>query len=276
MQSKDNRFADAFQDPLCKLNLKETSEFVKSFPMPGNMECRGFLEFPPQRRREGVHSMAQRRVEIPSTPGRPIINYSIGNHTKKSLPSKWEDAEKWLMSSSCHESPAHAFKPSPGSSKIQKQSDNFKHQMEEVAEKSRVTEEKVSKLVSSFQGSVALDQHNPGVTVRGFSASSDVLLKGWTFYRLKFGFYYSALSLLMLNYYPYETLFLLSSKSFSLPFDCTICLREKPIMYHLYVNILKFKLGSMNYEFMMLLLDLNNCVRVNLKSVWFSLIPEGD
>ncbi|KAG8656561.1 uncharacterized protein LOC110613352 [Manihot esculenta] len=173
LQSKDNRFADAFQDPLCKLNLKETSEFVKSFPMAGNMECRGFLEFPPQRRREGVHSMAQRRVEIPSTPGRPIINYSIGNHTKKSLPSKWEDAEKWLMSSSCHESPAHAFKPSPGSSKIQKQSDNFKHQMEEVAEKSRVTEEKVSKLVPSFQGSVSLER----IAFSGVSSSSNVLLK---------------------------------------------------------------------------------------------------
>ncbi|KAG8643172.1 uncharacterized protein LOC110626011 isoform X2 [Manihot esculenta] len=132
-QGKDNLFADTFQDPLCKLNLKETSEFVKSFPMPhGSAECRGFLEVPTQRSREGVDSVTQRRVEAPST---------------------------------------------PESSKMQKENGNFKHQMEVFAEKSRVTEEKVSKLVSSFQGSVALDQHNPGVTVRGFSASSDVLLK---------------------------------------------------------------------------------------------------
>lgn len=28
-----NPFVEAFPDPLCKLNLKETSEFVKAFPM---------------------------------------------------------------------------------------------------------------------------------------------------------------------------------------------------------------------------------------------------
>ncbi|KAJ9179475.1 hypothetical protein P3X46_011259 [Hevea brasiliensis] len=177
-KSKDNPFADTFQDPLCKLNLKETSEFVKSFPMPhSGTECKGFLEVPAQMRREGVNSVTQRRVEAPSTPGRPVFSYTIGNLAKKSFPSKWENAEKWLMSSSCHESPAHPFKPSPESSKIQKQSDNFKQQMELFAEKSRVTEEKVSKLVSSFQGSVALDQHNPGVAFNGVSASPDVLLK---------------------------------------------------------------------------------------------------
>ncbi|KDP40631.1 hypothetical protein JCGZ_24630 [Jatropha curcas] len=166
-KSKDNPFADPFQDPLCKLNLKETSEFVKSFPKANS----GI------QRREGVNSVTQRRVEAPSTPGRPLFSYSVGNLARKSFPSKWEDAEKWLMSSSCHESPAYAFKPSPEPSKIHKQNDNFKQQMDVFAEKSRVTEEKVSKLVSSFQGSVALDQHNPGVAFDGVSLSPDVLLK---------------------------------------------------------------------------------------------------
>ncbi|KAJ9190469.1 hypothetical protein P3X46_001669 [Hevea brasiliensis] len=177
-KSIDNPFADHFQDPLCKLNLKETSEFVKSFPMPRNStECRGFLEVPAQRRREEVNLVTQRRIEAPSTPGRPIFSYSIGNLAKKNFPSKWEDAEKWLISSSCHESPAHAFQPSPESLKIQKQNDNFRQQMEVFAEKSRVAEEKVSKLVSSFQGSVALDQHKLGISFNGVTVSPDVFLK---------------------------------------------------------------------------------------------------
>ncbi|XP_015583163.1 uncharacterized protein LOC8276555 isoform X2 [Ricinus communis] len=180
-KSKDHPFADTFQDPLCKLNLKETSEFVKSFPMANSSskECRGFLEVPTaQGRREGVNSVVTpRRVETPSTPGRPVFNYSIGNNlAKKNFPSKWDDAEKWLISSSCHESPAHVFKPSPEVSKISKPCDNFKQQMEVFAEKSRVTEEKVSKYVSSFQGSfMALDQHNNSGD--GVSVSQDVLLK---------------------------------------------------------------------------------------------------
>ncbi|KAE8719961.1 Proteasome subunit alpha type-5 [Hibiscus syriacus] len=55
-ESNDNPFSDT----LCKLNLKETSEFVKSFPMSASME----------RRRVGVNSVtAQRRAfEAPSTP----------------------------------------------------------------------------------------------------------------------------------------------------------------------------------------------------------------
>ncbi|KAJ4827609.1 hypothetical protein Tsubulata_026416 [Turnera subulata] len=185
-KSKDNPFADTtFQDPLCKLNLKETSEFVKSLPMGNNSaECKGFLEVSShhQRRVEGVSSATQRRVvvEAPPTPGRPVFSFSVGNLAKKSIPSKWDDAEKWLISSSCHDSPAHAIKPSPESLKIDKQCDYFvKQQIHQVvSEKSRVTEETVSKVVSNFRGSVALDQHKPPPAFNGrCSVSADMLLK---------------------------------------------------------------------------------------------------
>ncbi|CAA6659284.1 unnamed protein product [Spirodela intermedia] len=94
----ENPFADAFPDPLCKLNLKETSDFVRAFPAAAA-----------QRRRE---SSTGRRLEAPPTPGRPVFGFSHGNLSRKSVPSKWDDAEKWLISSSsCHASPAHAPKP---------------------------------------------------------------------------------------------------------------------------------------------------------------------
>ncbi|KAJ0008391.1 hypothetical protein Pint_29449 [Pistacia integerrima] len=140
MGKKDNPFVDSFPDPLCKLNLKETSEFVKSFPVAVNNSISA------QRSREGVNSVTQRRMEAPSTPGRPVFSFNVGNFSRKSVPSKWDDAEKWLNSSSCHESPAHTMKPIPESSKNHKQGEIFKQQMEVFSEKSRVTEEKVSKL----------------------------------------------------------------------------------------------------------------------------------
>ncbi|KAH0451987.1 hypothetical protein IEQ34_019286 [Dendrobium chrysotoxum] len=63
-------------------------------------------------RKEGMYSAwLQRRLETPSTPGRPVFSFSTGNLYRKSFPSKWDNAEKWLMSSSCHESPAHGIKP---------------------------------------------------------------------------------------------------------------------------------------------------------------------
>ncbi|KAJ6427188.1 hypothetical protein OIU84_022732 [Salix udensis] len=175
---KENPFADSFQDPLCKLNLKETSEFVKSFPMANSSaECRGFLEVSAPRRTEGVSSVTQRRLEAPPTPGRPVFSFSVGNLAKKNFPSKWDNAEKWLISSSCHASPAHVIKPSPESSKIHKQCDSFKQQIEVFAEKSRVTEEKAPKIFTSFQGSVALDQHSSAAAFNGTSFSADMLLK---------------------------------------------------------------------------------------------------
>ncbi|PSR96225.1 Remorin like [Actinidia chinensis var. chinensis] len=175
----DNPFADTFPDPICKLNLKETSEFVKSFPMAN-------LDVSAQRRREGVSSITKRanNVEAPPTPGRPIFSFSVGNLARKSFPSKWDDAEKWLNgSSSCHDSPAHqhhhhGLKPSE-SSRITKQCEEFKPQAEVFAEKSRVIEEKVSKSIpiSSIQGSLVLKHHISDRAFNGVSASSGVLLK---------------------------------------------------------------------------------------------------
>ncbi|KAH9665451.1 Remorin C domain-containing protein [Citrus sinensis] len=175
-KSKGNPFAvvDTFDDPLCKLNLKETSEFVKSFPVAVNDNS-----ISAQRR--GVNSVIQKRIEAPPTPGRPVFSFSVGNFSRKNVPSKWDDAEKWLNSTSCHGSPAHPIKPVPipipESSKNQKQVDNFKQQMVVFSEKSRVTEEKVSKVISSFQSSLSLDHHNSASAFNGVSVSTDVFLK---------------------------------------------------------------------------------------------------
>lgn len=165
---------DTFPDPLCKLNLRETSEFVKAFPTSNNVngpESRGgFLEVsapPTQRRRE---------VSAPPTPGRPIFSFSVGNNlsstSRKNFPSKWDDAEKWLINGL--DSPAHhQGLKLPDPSKLSKPCNGYKP-TQFFAEKSRVTEEKkVSKVISSFQ------VHHD--SVRAFNASpasADVLLKG--------------------------------------------------------------------------------------------------
>ncbi|KAI8544763.1 hypothetical protein RHMOL_Rhmol08G0320200 [Rhododendron molle] len=174
-----NPFADTFPDPLCKLNLKETSEFVKSFPMANhNTETRNYLDVSAERRREGVSSVTKRNsVEAPPTPGRPIFSFSAGNLSRKGFPSKWDDAGKWLNngSSSCHDSPAHLHGlnlKTLESSKFAKQFDGFRPQAEVFAEKSRVTEEKVSKAVSSIHGSVHLEHH---ISTKDLNV--DVLLK---------------------------------------------------------------------------------------------------
>lgn len=174
-KSKDNPFADDFPDPLCKLNLKETSEFVKSLPVPsGRAESRG-------------HSVSQQRrlLEAPSTPGRPVFSFSSGL-PRKSFPSKWDDAEKWLMSTSCHDSPAHnnnnnTLKVSVSdSSKVatrqQYEDVTFKQQMENFSEKSRVTEERVTKAVPNFHWSPSLDHHHN--TLGAFHGVKDIVLKG--------------------------------------------------------------------------------------------------
>ncbi|XP_008783299.2 uncharacterized protein LOC103702583 [Phoenix dactylifera] len=173
--SKENPFADTFSDPLCKLNLKETSEFVKAFPVTSKSgsDCRGFLEVSAQRRREGVSSVGQRRLETPSTPGRPVFSFSPGYLSRKSIPSKWDDAEKWLINSSCHESPAHELKPSEPS-RVSRQNDVFLQKGDAFSGKARLSEEKApSAPVSNIYGTVMpLD---PNVAFHG--ASSDVLLK---------------------------------------------------------------------------------------------------
>ncbi|KAJ9559936.1 hypothetical protein OSB04_005096 [Centaurea solstitialis] len=54
---------------VCKLNLKESSD-------------------------------SNNVIEAPSTPGRPVFSFSVGNNVsrKNLVPSKWNDAEKWLVS----------------------------------------------------------------------------------------------------------------------------------------------------------------------------------
>ncbi|XP_023525114.1 uncharacterized protein LOC111788816 isoform X1 [Cucurbita pepo subsp. pepo] len=172
-KTKDDPFADTFHDPLCKLNLKETSEFVKSLPMVNTVTS----SVSTQRRRDGVNSVTtQRRVaESPSTPGRPVFGFSVGNLSRKNVPSKWDEAEKWLVCSPCNDSPAHSLKPSEPT-KISKQAENFKPQTEVFAEKFRVTEEKVSKAVSSFLGSATLCKNNSN-SLRPFNGVSDLHLK---------------------------------------------------------------------------------------------------
>ncbi|XP_050383899.1 uncharacterized protein LOC126800560 [Argentina anserina] len=166
-KSKTNPFAENFPDPLCKLNLKETAEFVKSFPLPPpSIGCpesnrSNFLDSSAQRR-EGVTSVVTHKkvLEAPPTPGRPVFSFSVGNLSRKNFPSKWDDAEKWLISSSCHDSPAH------NTTKVSnaKQCDNFKQQQMEVA-----------KAVSSFQRSSSLNNHNS--SLKGGLGSMDVLPK---------------------------------------------------------------------------------------------------
>ncbi|KAJ3697058.1 hypothetical protein LUZ61_000763 [Rhynchospora tenuis] len=100
-ETKQDPFGLAsFNDPLCKLNLKETSDFVKSLPMASTSAQRN--------REEGIN----KRIEGPTTPGRPLFFSFSPNHLyKKSVPSKWEDAEKWLVGTgSCHDSPLHGVK----------------------------------------------------------------------------------------------------------------------------------------------------------------------
>uniref|UniRef100_A0A803M9P1 Remorin C-terminal domain-containing protein n=1 Tax=Chenopodium quinoa TaxID=63459 RepID=A0A803M9P1_CHEQI len=96
-KTKTNPFAEALLnsnnnavDPICKLNLKETSDFVKSLPMNTSNGTQSA-----QRRRDYIigNSMP-RKMEAPSTPGRPIFSFSVA---RKSVPSKWDDAEKWLF-----------------------------------------------------------------------------------------------------------------------------------------------------------------------------------
>ena len=217
-RSSSNPFMETFPvDPLCKLNLKETSEFVKSLPTATTTttktETRGILEISSAHRKRDGHGVSSvmtqhRRTEAPPTPGRPVFSFSVNssnsNMSRKSFPSKWDDAEKWVMSGSgsYHNSPAHAVKPLD-SSRVCKgsnavavggfrhgNSNNSSNIIEAFAEKSRViTEDSVSvssKMVSDFQGtlSVSLDHEmkNSATALNGVvmvsPPSAHVLLKG--------------------------------------------------------------------------------------------------
>ncbi|KAL6010557.1 hypothetical protein ACLOJK_000991 [Asimina triloba] len=158
-KNKDNPFADACPDPLCKLNLKETSDFVRSFPMARNSSASGtaFLQSSSaQRRRESGNGIAQRKLEAPSTPGRPVFSFSVGNLSKKNVPSKWDDAEKWLISSSssCHDSPAHLTKPQEPSKTTLRQHEALKPRADFFSEKGRVADEKASTFTNKFTDNI--------------------------------------------------------------------------------------------------------------------------
>ncbi|KAJ3673200.1 hypothetical protein LUZ60_006574 [Juncus effusus] len=90
----------ATHDPLCKLNLKETSEFVNSMPLKRSHST-------------NLHrtTYQEGKRDSPVTPGfRATFRSSPGNNfssQRKSVSSKWEEAERWLVSSSSYkESPS--------------------------------------------------------------------------------------------------------------------------------------------------------------------------
>ncbi|XP_031499523.1 uncharacterized protein LOC116263862 [Nymphaea colorata] len=160
----ENPFAD-HTAPLCKLNLMETSEFVKSFPMAKpSADPKRFVGSPGNRVREAGLLIGQRRsLETPSTPGRPVSSFNatgspLANFSRKPFPSKWDDAEKWLISSSCNESPAHAIKPEPPKVAHDIQQNRAPYQTETFAGKVRVSDEKVPTLVHSNNGPFPSDQ----------------------------------------------------------------------------------------------------------------------
>ncbi|KAI3786230.1 hypothetical protein L1987_45365 [Smallanthus sonchifolius] len=46
-------------------------------------------------------------VEAPPTPGRPVFSFSVG--PRKNFPSKWDDAQKWLISPPRHKTPISVY-----------------------------------------------------------------------------------------------------------------------------------------------------------------------
>ncbi|XP_010501050.1 PREDICTED: uncharacterized protein LOC104778323 [Camelina sativa] len=136
-----------------RINLKKTSDFIKSPPISSNQSSSSSSEMVNERRPsfssqksigEG-RSSGNRRVMLmdsPCTPGRGVFSFSSNvSGRRRNFPSKWMDAEKWVTTSG-HDSPAHSLKST--------QFDGFKHQVEVVySEKSRVTEE-------CYNGSVSL------------------------------------------------------------------------------------------------------------------------
>lgn len=151
---KEKPFLDG---SLCKLNLKETSsDLVKTFPMAPKRNV----------------------VEAPPTPGRPVFSFSVGNNNvsrKNLVPSKWNDAEKWLISDHDYSTTHHHlhgldFVPKRSSSSNSTNGFGIKQQERHHHTKFISAEEKVQKAVSIH--------HN---SPRGpFSASSDVLKDKFT------------------------------------------------------------------------------------------------
>ncbi|XP_009381832.3 uncharacterized protein LOC135650449 [Musa acuminata AAA Group] len=135
---------------------------------------RGLFEASVKRRREGLSAVTRRRLETPTTPGRPVFSFSPGHLPRKGVPSKWDDAEKWLISSHCHESPAHvkvaveASKFSRQNGVIQENGDAF------VGKLLRVAQDKAPSSPNPASNGPAM---NPETNVAFSGASSDVLLK---------------------------------------------------------------------------------------------------
>nr|KAJ0210757.1 hypothetical protein LSAT_V11C400193250 [Lactuca sativa] len=173
-QVKDNPFDDRFPDSVCKLDLKETTDLVKLFPMA---------------KKDGAGVKSNVVMEAPPTPGRPVFSFSVGS--RKNVPSKWDDAEKWLISGS--DSPAHhhlhGFVKSPdfvskhcnnggGNGFLGRTQRQESHQKTEVSS-GIITDEKVSKAICVFQEDHHYHHHNSNRPFNGVSSSvsSDVLLK---------------------------------------------------------------------------------------------------
>ncbi|CAN6363458.1 unnamed protein product [Urochloa humidicola] len=115
-------FGPTFSDPLCSLNLKVTSEFVPMATMARSSSSNGHGRSSHHHEASSTTSSsssstasAQRRradpppQAVPATPGRPLQFFSspaAAHHhhqlaaPRRSVPSKWEDAEKWLRQSS--------------------------------------------------------------------------------------------------------------------------------------------------------------------------------
>ncbi|XP_062182879.1 uncharacterized protein LOC133886982 [Phragmites australis] len=114
-----NPFEPTFSDPLCSLNPKETSEFVRSsFPMAtmarsssSNGHGRHHEASTTSSSSSSTASAQRQRADqpqqhvVPATPGRLLQFFTSPAHhqqlvaPRKSVPSKWEDAEKWLRQS---------------------------------------------------------------------------------------------------------------------------------------------------------------------------------
>ncbi|KMZ57615.1 Remorin family protein [Zostera marina] len=110
--AKENPFADTFTtDPLCKLSTKEASELLRSFPM--GSKSRTLVQT--------CVDGERRRSDGPSTPGRPAFGFS-GVGGRKSIPSKWDDADKWVISASYHDFPSYLSEETDPV-RMQKQSD---------------------------------------------------------------------------------------------------------------------------------------------------------
>lgn len=132
-----------------EVNSFNTSEFVKSLPMASTAVQR--------RREEG----STKRIEGPATPGRPsFFSFSPNHLCRKTVPSKWDDAEKWLVGTgSCHDSPLHGVK------------------MQEPLRVSRLNGG-LEKKGGSFPGADKVFVEKPVRVGNGGGASGEVFLKG--------------------------------------------------------------------------------------------------